>query len=285
MQKPYRLLLPQNRDTATVFSAPHSGRLYPEGFVAQSPLTPEKLRSSEDAFVDLLYAEAPSQGAVLLVADAPRAYVDLNRAADELDPALIEGLPRGMTNPRINSGLGVIPRVVAGGRVIHPARITLAEAQARLDEVWHPYHRALAGLLAQARGDFAGALLIDCHSMPRDAIHAGVSPRPQVILGDRFGASCCPSIMARVEAAFQAQDFRTVRNQPFAGAHILKTYGRPAIGQHAIQIEIDRSLYMDEATITPHQGFEVIRHRLSQVVAELAQIGRELGRKVAVAAE
>lgn len=276
---PFDLHLPEHGDTATVFASPHSGRNYPDAFVARSPLKRTVLRSSEDAFVDLLYSAAPAQGAPLLAARVPRAYVDLNRAAEELDPALIEGVARGMLNPRISSGLGVIPRVVSGGRVIHPGRITRAEADQRLLHCWHPYHAALQDLLAQARARHGAALLIDCHSMPHEALSALTAPGrdlPQIVLGDRHGAACAPWIMARVEAAFLRAGFSVARNAPFAGAYVTQAYGKPSIGQHVVQVEIDRSLYMNEADITPRDDFGAIRQRIEAVVADLAEIGRAM---------
>lgn len=284
---PYDLFQPRRRDTAVVFASPHSGRDYPDAFVAQSPLDRRLLRSSEDAFVDLLFASAPAQGAPLLAAHAPRAWVDLNRAPDELDPALIEGVARGSLNPRVASGLGVIPRVVAGGKVIHPGRIPLAEAEARLRVGWQPYHVALQDLLRQSRLAFGAVLLVDCHSMPHEAIAAQVTPgrkTPEVVLGDRHGAACAPRVMAGVEAAFQRAGFVVARNTPFAGAYVTQAYGRPLMDQHVVQVEIDRSLYMDEALIQPSPQFETMRRRLAAVVAELADLGRRLGQP-ALAAE
>lgn len=284
----FELFLPRRRDTATVFASPHSGRDYPEGFVAQSPLDRRVLRSSEDAFVDVLFGAAPDHGAPLLAARAPRAWVDLNRAADELDPALIEGVARGVLNPRVASGLGVIPRVVSGGRVIHPGKISRAEAEARLAGAWHPYHQALQGLLQESRQLHGAALLIDCHSMPHEAISAHCTPGqgcPEVVLGDRHGSACSAAVMAGVEAAFVRAGFRVARNTPFAGAYVSHAYGRPSIGQHAVQVEIDRALYMDEARILPAPGFDTVRHRLAQVVADLTALGRRLGPGLSLAAE
>lgn len=284
---PYDLFLPRRHDTATVFASPHSGRDYPDDFVAQSPLAAHVLRSSEDAFVDLLFDAAPKCGAPLLAARTPRAWVDLNRAPDELDPALIDGVPRGSLNPRVASGLGVIPRVVAGGKVIHLQRLSRAEAEARLERGWHPYHQALQDLLRRSRQTFGAVLLVDCHSMPHEAIaaHAGPGRRvPEVVLGDRHGAACAPEVMAGVEAAFLRAGFVVARNSPFAGAYITQAYGRPPIDQHVVQVEIDRSLYMDESEVRPAPGFEALRRRLSAVVADLADLGRRLGRP-ALAAE
>ncbi|MCZ4261533.1 N-formylglutamate amidohydrolase [Limimaricola sp. G21655-S1] len=272
----FDLTRPAARTSCVVFASPHSGRDYPKSLLARTGLDARLIRSSEDAFVDQLFAAAPEHGAPLLAARVPRAWVDLNRAADELDPALVEGVVRRAHNPRVASGLGVIPRVVAGGRAIYSGKIGLDEARERLDTGWSPYHAALQSLLAESLEQFGESILIDCHSMPHEAIElAGTRgrPRPHVVLGDRYGAAAAPRVMARIEAAFTAAGLRVARNTPFAGAYVTQTYGRPSRRQHAVQIEIDRSLYMDEARIEPHSGFEAFRARLSGVIAEIAAIG------------
>lgn len=272
----FDLTRPAARTSCVVFASPHSGRDYPKSLLARTGLDARLIRSSEDAFVDQLFAAAPEHGAPLLAARVPRAWVDLNRAADELDPALVEGVVRRAHNPRVASGLGVIPRVVAGGRAIYSAKIGLDEARERLDTGWIPYHAALQSLLAESLEQFGESILIDCHSMPHEAIElAGTRgrPRPHVVLGDRYGAAAAPRVMARIEAAFTAAGLRVARNTPFAGAYVTQTYGRPSRRQHAVQIEIDRSLYMDEARIEPHSGFEAFRARLAGVIAEIAAIG------------
>lgn len=272
----FDLTRPAARTSCVVFASPHSGRDYPKSLLARTGLDARLIRSSEDAFVDQLFAAAPEHGAPLLAARVPRAWVDLNRAADELDPALVEGVVRRAHNPRVASGLGVIPRVVAGGRAIYSGKIGLEEARERLDTGWIPYHAALQLLLAESLEQFGESILIDCHSMPHEAIElAGTRgrPRPHVVLGDRYGAAAAPRVMARIEAAFTAAGLRVARNTPFAGAYVTQTYGRPSRRQHAVQIEIDRSLYMDEARIEPHSGFEAFRARLSGVIAEIAAIG------------
>lgn len=283
-QCPYDLILPAKPRAGLVVSSPHSGRDYLSDFVEQSPLSAQALRSSEDAFVDQLWADAPSLGVPLLAARAPRAYVDLNRAAEDLDPALIEGLKRGAFNPRVASGLGVIPRVVAAGRVIHPGRISQAQASERLATYWHPWHNALRELINAQSRRFQEVLLLDCHSMPHEAVSALESP-PNVVLGDRHGAACAPSLMAQVEEAFRAEGFVTARNTPFAGAYIAQTYGRPQFGTHAIQVEIDRSLYMDEATLTPNSQFGEVRARLSRVTERILGTLRQGGAGEALVAE
>ncbi len=280
----FDLTRPEARTSCVVFASPHSGRDYPASLLLRSELDARQIRSSEDAFVDRLFEAAPRHGAPLLVARAPRAWVDLNRAADELDPALIEGVARRSHNPRVASGLGVIPRVVAGGRAIYSGKIGLAEARERLDNCWSPYHAALQGLLTESHDAFGESILVDCHSMPHEAIELAGGPggqRPHVVLGDRFGAAAAPRVMARIEAAFVSAGLRVARNTPFAGAYVTQAYGRPSRRQHAIQIEIDRSLYMDEALIAPHAGFDAFRARLEGVIAQIAAIGRSEAEQVA----
>lgn len=274
----FRLTRPARQETSVIFASPHSGRDYPADFLAASQLDKLMLRSSEDAYVDRLIARAPLCGAPLLAALTPRAYVDVNRAADELDPAVIAGVDRVAHNPRISSGLGVIPRVVAGGRAIHSGKIGLDEARRRLERHWHPYHKALAALVDETHAAFGQAILIDVHSMPHEAIENYVRPghtRPEVVLGDRFGAAAGREVVDQVEAAFAGAGFRVVRNSPFAGAYIAQTYGRPLMNRHVIQVEIDRSLYLDEARVEPGPGYAAFSVRFNRVVAEIATIGRK----------
>ena len=282
----YDLALPLRRDTSVIFSSPHSGRRYTDDFLAQTQLDSLSIRSSEDAFVDLLFEAATKFGAPLITALAPRALIDLNRAVDELDPAVIDGVSRGMHNPRVSSGLGVIPRVVANGRAIYHGKIALNEAQMRITRFWQPYHAQLRALIAQSHASFGQAILIDCHSMPHEAIEAHARPghlRPEVVLGDRFGAASGSDVMDRVEAAFVGAGLRVVRNAPFAGAYITQAYGRPLQSQHVVQVEIDRALYLDEARVEAGPNFADFRRLMAGIVADLAEIGR--AGKIRLAAE
>lgn len=282
---PYRLSLPQTRVTSVVFASPHSGRAYSDSFLAQSVLDARSIRSSEDAFVDELLRAAPRLGAPLLAATAPRAYIDLNRAPDELDPALIEGVRPAAHNPRINSGLGVIPRVVAGSRAIYHGKLPRLEAERRIDRVWRPYHDRLAALMDESCALFGEAILIDVHSMPREAIESMGGRgrrRPEIVLGDRFGAAAAAGVVDRIEAAFAAEGLAVVRNTPFAGAYIAQAYGRPAAGRHAVQIEIDRSLYMNEAEIRPSAEFARFCQVMDAVLERIVAVGRP---EISLAAE
>lgn len=279
----HEIVQPARLTTAVVFASPHSGRAYPRDFLRRSQLDAHTIRSSEDAWVDHLFGHAPKAGAPLLLANAPRAYVDLNRSAEELDPAIVHGVRRQGHNPRIASGLGVIPRVVAGARPIYRGKLSMIEAQQRLSVVWHPYHDALRGLLYASHARFGRAILIDCHSMPREALDgvARNAPRPDVVLGDRFGASAGCEVVDAIEAAFAAQGFAVARNTPFAGAYVTQTYGRPSRHRHAVQVEIDRSLYMNEATLEPRADFAEMRARLARVIEEIAAYGQDIGRLAA----
>lgn len=280
----YNLRRPKDRTTSVVFASPHSGRDYPMSFLRKSVLDDKQIRTSEDAFVDQLFRVAPEFGAPLLTALAPRSYVDLNRAPEELDQALIEGVRRISHNPRVASGLGVIPRVVANGRAIYRGKITLDEAHHRISRYWRPYHDMLQTLLDENQNRFGEAILIDCHSMPHEALeNVGPpgSPRPEIVLGDRFGATAASSVMERVEAAMTNAGLRVARNMPFAGAFIAQHYGQPSRGQHAIQIEIDRGLYLDETTLEPSDGYDDLRKTLISVISEIAAIGRPSEEKLA----
>jgi N-formylglutamate amidohydrolase len=281
----YSLTMPAERTSCAVFSSPHSGSDYPAAFLKTSQLDPLQLRSSEDAFVDELFGGAPAAGAPLLTARVPRAWIDLNRAPDDLDPALIAGAARRFLNPRIAAGLGVIPRVVGEGRPIMRGKLPLAEAQRRITGFWHPYHNQLRILLSEATARFGLALLFDCHSMPHDAL--GAAPlvggrRPDLILGDRFGASCERWLIEAATEIFSAAGFVVARNAPFAGGYITQAYGRPHLGVHALQIEIDRALYMDEARIEPLPEFAAVAAQVARATSDLAALGP---RPVRIAAE
>jgi N-formylglutamate amidohydrolase len=272
----YRLSLPPERWSCAVFSSPHSGSDYAAQTMGPSRLTPLQLRSSEDAFVDELFGAAPSLGAPLIAARVPRACVDLNRSPDDLDPALIAGASRRFLNPRIAAGLGVIPRVVAEGRPIIEGKLSLGEAHRRIELYYRPYHARLRSLLDESRRIFGQSVLFDCHSMPHDALSAAPSVwgrRPDVILGDRFGVSCERWLIDAATEAFTAAGFVVARNAPFAGGYITQTYGRPHARQHALQIEIDRGLYMNEAKVEKSADFEDVRRAVVSAMAVLTRLG------------
>lgn len=268
-RQPFHLTMPPRVTTPVVVASPHSGRDYDAAFMGETVLDMARIRSSEDAYVDLLVDRMPQLGVPVLTAGMPRAFLDLNRSARELDPAVIHDVPRGAMNPRVSSGLGIIPRVVAQGQAIYRGKITRAEARHRIDTYWRPYHAQLGSLMAQANARFGQAILLDCHSMPHEAIAApgNRAPKAEIVLGDRFGSSASTGIVDRLEAVFEELGFRVARNAPFAGAYVTQAYGQPQNGRHAIQIEIDRALYLDEATIKRTANFDAIRDLLTEAVA------------------
>lgn len=275
--RPYLLWEPDTIRSAAVFSSPHSGREYPAALLERTRLDPLTIRSSEDAFVDRLFAPAIDAGAPLLAATAPRAYVDLNRGAEELDPAVISGIRATGLNPRVAAGLGVIPRIVAEGQPIYSGKVSRSEAEQRIETFHRPYHTALTDLMTRAGQLFGHSIVFDCHSMPSDALRAAPrvkGHRADIVLGDRFGASAGRDFMAAARAAFVSAGFTVAANAPFAGGHITQRYGLPSRGRHAIQIEIDRGLYLDSRSMTPSPGYESFAEALAEVIPALAAIGQ-----------
>ncbi len=271
-----------------VLASPHSGRDYPAAFLAATRLTLAQLRRTEDAFVaDLVLPAATAHGVPLIAARYGRSWLDLNRDAAEIDPAMVvDALAAhpAQASDRVVAGLGVIPRVAAHGLDIYPGRLRHADIVARLVAVHAPYHATLTDLLDAARRARGFAVLLDCHSMPSPP--AGPHGPPQVVIGDRFGASAASALVAAVERHFVASGLRVARNVPYAGGYTTTHHGRPASGVHAIQIEIDRALYMDPVRLVRHLGFDRITSVFIDLVAALPAIaaGLDLG-PLALAAE
>jgi len=270
LHRPRDLLLP------LVFSSPHSGRVYPPDLIAASRLSPDRLRRSEDAFVEELFQDVVGFGAPLLAARFPRAYVDLNREPYELDPDLFEDTLPAFANTRslrVLGGLGTIAKVVGDAEEIYRRRLTVAEAMARIDTFYWPYHAALRELVEQARQRFGFAILIDCHSMPSNSTAEGIRGdvnRAQFVLGDRFGVSCARQLTRLVEQRLAGMSYAVVLNRPYAGGYITEHYGAPGRGVHALQLEINRSLFTDETSVTLTDGFAPLRAALMALVATLA---------------
>jgi N-formylglutamate amidohydrolase len=260
--------------TPLVFASPHSGRDYPDDMMSAAALDAQTIRRSEDAFVDDLIVSAPELGAAVITARYARAYIDLNREAFELDPGMFaDELPefaRART-ARVAAGLGAIARVVSEGQEIYARKLMFAEARDRIEGAHRPYHVALERLIAEAHRTHGFAILIDWHSMPAAAARAGGRDRPcDIVLGDRFGAACAGLLTARVERELEAMGYRVARNTPYAGGYTTEHYGRPARRTHALQIEINRGLYLDEATLTPTAGFERLKANLERLTRALA---------------
>src|SRR3954463_5439062 len=266
---PFRLERPARQSVPFVFASPHSGRSYPDSLLARTRLDATTLRRSEDAFVDELFAGAVELGAPLLAAQFPRAFLDVNRSSTELDAGMFDGalgVPVDAPSPRVAAGLGVIPRIVRDGAEIYRGKLKSGEADTRLDQLYRPYHQALAALMEETRARFGVAVLIDCHSMP-SALSV-----PDVVLGDRYGASAAPRLTAHAEAAFMREGFSVARNTPYAGGHSTTLYGRVAEGCHALQIEVNRALYLDEDKIAKKLAFDGVRARLTRAMKWLTAI-------------
>ncbi|MDB4085851.1 N-formylglutamate amidohydrolase [Amylibacter sp.] len=273
----YTLKEPEVQTTSMVFNSPHSGRSYSESFLKNSLLKKPEIRASEDAYVDDLFSSVTEFGAPLLTAVAPRAFVDLNRQADELDSAIIQGVNKNILNSRVLSGLGVIPRIVSKGNNIQSGKMTIEQANLRLDKSYFPYHYKLKKLLDQTKLEFGKVILIDCHSMPMRSTHSLRSSdgkSPNIVLGNRFGSSCSSDIMEQIKSSFEDAGFRVSQNIPFSGAYILKNYGRPLINQHAIQIEIDRGLYLNEKLVEKSDKYYDLKYKLKTVIRDIVSIGK-----------
>jgi N-formylglutamate amidohydrolase len=271
---PIEVLEPETGLAPLVISSPHSGDVYPPSLLRAVRLQQSQLRCLEDGWVDRLFACAPKIGAPLLRARFARAYVDPNREAFELDPELFEGpLPNHVNagSAKARAGLGTIPSRI-GGKPIYRARLEFGEAERRVRLAYWPYHQALQDLLRRARQEFGAVLLLDCHSMPGFAANGPSPPDGEVdfALGDRFGRSCAPAIVERVEALLRRQGFRVARNRPYAGGHITARYGRPESGIHALQIELRRGLFMEEGTRRPNPAALALERGLRELLADLA---------------
>jgi N-formylglutamate amidohydrolase len=269
-EAPYMLIEPLHRSAPFVFASPHSGRRYPDALLAQTRLSLQSLRRSEDTYVDELFATAAAHGAPVLCATIARAYVDLNRDPAELDPDMyVDSQSRGgfVSSPRVQAGLGAIPRIAGDGEEIYRRRLPIAEAERRLAAIHRPYHAMLQTLVEETRAAFSCAILIDCHSMPSCARGPQA---PDIVLGDRFGAACHPELTAFVEKNLRDLGYRVARNAPFAGGHTTQTYGRPRSGIHALQIELDRSLYLQERSLTRSASFAKVRADMGLLAEALA---------------
>ena len=290
---PCEIVEPESLTSPLVFSSPHSGCVYPPEFLAASRLDAQVLRSSEDVAVDDLFAAAPENGAPLLRAHFPRAFLDVNREAFELDPKLfVEPPPAGANTRslRVASGLGTIARVVSEGQAIYRDRLTLDEGLARIDACYRPYHQALGSLMDRAAKCFGVAVLIDCHSMP-SRMPTGDPRRPyenihaDIVVGDRHGASCDPWLSERVCALLGRMGYRVTRNKPYAGGFITENYHALPRNRHTLQIEINRGLYLDEKTLLPNQRYARMKADLTKLVAEIAHLRGWPGANFGLAAE
>jgi N-formylglutamate amidohydrolase len=275
----YEVLAPAAQSLPLVLASPHSGARYPSGFLAASRLDGRALRKSEDCFVDEIFADAPALGAPLIRALFPRAFLDANREAFELDPEMFADLLPSYVNtrsPRVAAGLGTIARVVANGEDIYRGKLRFAEAQERIDRFYHPYHAALKQLVERTRARFGHCLLIDCHSMPSPGTPDDADrPRADFVLGDCYGASCDAAVVDVAEDHLRRLGYGVSRNAPYAGGFTTRHYGRPRLALHALQIEICRGLYMDEAALSRKSYLPTLAAHMADLIALLGSLKPE----------
>lgn len=275
-EQPVAVMAPRVQLIPFVFSSPHSGRNYPSSFRRASNLDALTLRRSEDSFVEEIFASAVDLGAPLVHALFPRAYLDANREPYELDPDMFEEpLPPHVNTRslRVAGGLGTIARVVADATEIYSKPLSFAEAERRIADLYMPFHEALTSLLQDTHKTFGHAILIDCHSMPSVAGPTDEDrghERPDIVLGDRYGTSCNPRLTEEAERILQQLGYSVSRNNPYAGGFNTEHYGQPQRGLHALQIEINRALYMNEARMERSKGFVQLKRDMAVFVAELA---------------
>jgi N-formylglutamate amidohydrolase len=277
-EAPHEVLQPAAQTLPLVFASPHSGSNYPSEFIAASRLDLINLRRSEDSFVDEIFKAAPEQGAPLIRALFPRAYVDPNREPFELDPAMFEDPLPGYANtasPRVAAGLGTIARIVASGADIYQRKLTFDEALGRIRGCYWPYHNALRELVEQTRERFGFCILVDCHSMPSCGVpgdKATALNGTEIVLGDCHGNSCAPVVIATVERTLSDLGYAVRRNSPYSGGFVTRHYGRPGEGIHSLQIEINRRLYMDEDRMERAPELPRLKGDMDRVIAALGRI-------------
>ncbi len=273
LDPPFEIVEPEVCRAPALFNSPHSGSTYPHEFLALSRLDIGTLRRSEDSFVDELMAGVVAHGYPLMRAHFPRCFVDVNREPYELDPRMFDGRLPSFANTRsmrVAGGLGTVARVVGDAQEIYDQRIPVDDALTRIESLYKPYHRALRKLFTRLHRDFGAAMLIDCHSMPSTAGHKDERPRPEFVLGDRYGTSCVGVVAETAEQTLRGMGYTVSRNKPYAGGFITEHYGNPAAGLHAIQLEINRALYMDERRYLRAPGF-------ARLAADLVTLARRLG--------
>src|SRR5262252_6420651 len=278
LDPPFEVLEPAEWRGPVAFNSPHSGCIYPRAFLAAARLDLAILRRSEDCFVDELLVGVVPRGHPLMRAHFPRCFVDVNREPYELDPRMFDGRLPSFANTRsmrVVGGLGTVARVVGDAQEIYDKRIAVSEALRRIEGLYKPYHRALRKLFMRLHREFGAAILIDCHSMPSAIGSKDERPRADLVLGDRYGTSCVPVIAETIEATMRGFGYVVSRNKPYAGGFITEHYGNPSAGLHAIQLEVNRALYMDERRYQRAPSFarlavefEILADRLAEIPLE-----------------
>jgi N-formylglutamate amidohydrolase len=279
---------PETQSIPFVYNSPHSGRRYPLRFLEQSRLDGTAIRRSEDHYVDELFGAAPDLGAPMLLAHFPRAFVDVNREPYELDPKMFsDPVPpfANINSVRVAGGLGTIPKIVAENMEIYARRLPVAEALERIEEIYKPYHHCLRKLIARTHARFGFGVLIDCHSMPGNIRIAGSGIRPDFIIGDRYGTSASAELSEAALEFLGSLGFTAVRNKPYAGGFITEHYGRPARGLHALQIEVNRAIYVNETTLAKRDDFCALAGSIAVFMQQMSEFVADFSGDAALAAE
>src|SRR5579872_6081871 len=269
---PFEIVEPAVWRAPIIFNSPHSGSVYPPDFLSASRIDLPSLRRSEDSFMDELIGDLSERGFPTVRVNFPRSYVDVNREPYELDPRMFTGRLPSFANTRsmrVAGGLGTIPRVVGDGQEIYRERLSVDDALTRIETLYKPYHRALRRLINRVHQTFGTVVMVDCHSMPSIGVSRDEPRRPDLVIGDRYGTSCSPLLPDRVEATMGRLGYSVGRNKPYAGGFITEHYGNPASGLHAIQLELNRAIYMDERR--RERGL-----RFAQVAADFVRLAEAL---------
>lgn len=263
----FTTITPNMITSPIVLASPHSGRLYPNSFLSQARLTRDELRLCEDCYVDQIFAPLTERGLPFLHALFPRCFIDVNRSETEWPPNSIPNIPDNKISPRAKAGLGVTPTCIARDLEIYDRPLRAKHIQARLDQLYHPYHKALAQMIERTKFSVGHAILLDCHSMP--GVLASGQKRADIILGDRFGKSCHPETIDILQEKLQMLGYNVIRNIPYAGGFITTHYGRPNTGVQAIQIEINKDLYLNPQTLETTDGMETLSADMYRAIVHL----------------
>jgi N-formylglutamate amidohydrolase len=266
---------PDAPEVPLVFDSPHSGTIYPDDFRFACPLP--LLRMAEDTHVDELYGAAPRFGATLLAARFPRSYIDVNRALVDIDPVLLDGAWPELLEPgeKTRLGMGLIRRLARPGMPVYDRKLSVAEVQARIERCYRPYHAALDEVCDRLHRKFGVVRYIDCHSMPSEGNAMSADPgarRADFVLGDRDGTTCEPALTEFVARVLRGRGYSVKINDPYKGVELVRRHGRPAESRYALQIEVNRALYMDERTQAKTEGFERLKADVTHLIEALADI-------------
>ncbi len=265
---------PVTPEVPLVFDSPHSGTEYPVDFGYACPL--DVLRTAEDTYIDDLYGAAPEHGATLLGALFPRSYLDVNRAVGDIDEALLDAPWPGAIEPgeKTRLGMGLVRRLAKPNLPVYDRKLSVAEMERRIARCYEPYHAMLQGICDRLHGKFGAVWLINCHSMPaRGSAMSSDGPnalRADFVLGDRDGTTCAPELTDFVARLLGGRGYTVKVNDPYKGVEIVRRHGVPAEGRHALQIEVNRGLYMNERTLSPNDHYATLKADLGHLIEGLA---------------